>query len=67
MPIFQFEGPDGRVHSIEGPEGSTAATSPELATRVLSPPSQLLGGGLLPFSPAAGLLTGRREQVPVLP
>jgi hypothetical protein len=23
MPVFKFEGPDGRLHSIEGPEGST--------------------------------------------
>jgi hypothetical protein len=23
MPIFEIQGPDGKIHSIEGPEGST--------------------------------------------
>lgn len=31
MPIFDFQGPDGQIHSIEGPEGST----PEQALQAL--------------------------------
>jgi hypothetical protein len=46
MPIFEFKGPDGQTHSIEGPEGATQ----EQAFQMLQ---KQLGGQPAPASPQA--------------
>ena len=46
MPIFDFQAPDGRVHSVEGPDGATVAQAFQILQQSLGnnapPPGYVL-------------------------
>ena len=56
MPVFEFEGPDGKTHTIEGPDGSTREEAfAQLQQRLNAAPANDTGQT---FSAAAGLGQG---------
>jgi hypothetical protein len=68
MPIFEFKGPDGKTHSIEGPEGATQEQAFQMLQKQLGGPSapaapQESLGSDVAKSAASGLAQGTATAV----
>ncbi len=71
MPQFTFEGPDGKQHTVEGPEGGTKEQALQFLQSSMTPglaksgASGLIEGAGAPGDLSAKVLSGAPEQKPV--